>query len=215
MSNTSWTTRNVFPLIVMIWLLTLIGVRMMLRLQLFSPPTLCLSLPLSLWVLALYPRCVLTYARVGDALYFSVITSSSAGRLHRWWILHSRVLLSGIDLTLFTLLFPVYEFLSRLRKKFDPQRVQLCAHGHVPISKVLPKLHAEETHLWGAGLLEVPYVSLLEFLSSCYVSAFSLQCCTTTTHSSSWGSLSPSLSLRLLRPGWSYKVSLPQGARQT
>ena len=52
----------------------------------------------------------------------------------------------------------VYEFLSRLRKEFEPRRAQLLARGHVPISKVLSELRAEETRLRGVGLLEVPSV---------------------------------------------------------
>jgi hypothetical protein len=52
----------------------------------------------------------------------------------------------------------VYEFLSRLRKEFEPRRAQLLAHGHVPISEVLSELRVEETRLCGAGLLEVPSV---------------------------------------------------------
>uniref|UniRef100_A0A453QXF8 Uncharacterized protein n=1 Tax=Aegilops tauschii subsp. strangulata TaxID=200361 RepID=A0A453QXF8_AEGTS len=52
----------------------------------------------------------------------------------------------------------VYEFLSRLRGEFEPRRAQLFARGHVPISEVLSELRAEETHLRGAGLLQVPSV---------------------------------------------------------
>jgi hypothetical protein len=49
-----------------------------------------------------------------------------------------------------------YEFLSRLRKEFEPHRAQLLAHGRVPIFEVLSELRAEETRLRGAGFLEVP-----------------------------------------------------------
>jgi hypothetical protein len=52
----------------------------------------------------------------------------------------------------------VYEFLSRLRKEFEPRCAQLLAHGRVPISEVLSALWAEETHLCGAGFLEVSSV---------------------------------------------------------
>ena len=52
----------------------------------------------------------------------------------------------------------VYEFLSRLRKEFEPRRAQLLARGRVPLSEVLAELQAEETRLRGAGLLEVPSV---------------------------------------------------------
>jgi hypothetical protein len=41
----------------------------------------------------------------------------------------------------------VYEFLSRLRKEFEPRRAQLLARGRVPISEVLSELWAEETRL--------------------------------------------------------------------
>jgi hypothetical protein len=50
----------------------------------------------------------------------------------------------------------VYEFLSRLRKEFEPRRAQLLARGRVPISEVLSELRAEETRLRGACFLEVP-----------------------------------------------------------
>jgi len=50
----------------------------------------------------------------------------------------------------------VYEFLSRLRKEFEPRRAQLLARGRVPISEVLSELRAEEIRLRGAGFLEVP-----------------------------------------------------------
>jgi hypothetical protein len=52
----------------------------------------------------------------------------------------------------------VYEFLSQLRKEFEPRRTQLLARDCVPLSEVLSELHAEETRLRGAGLLEVPSV---------------------------------------------------------
>jgi hypothetical protein len=52
----------------------------------------------------------------------------------------------------------IYEFLSRLRKEFEPRRAQLLARGRVPISEVLSELRAEETRLRGAGFLEVPSV---------------------------------------------------------
>jgi hypothetical protein len=52
----------------------------------------------------------------------------------------------------------IYEFLSRLRKEFEPRRAQLLAHGHVLLSEVLSGLRAEETRLRGAGLLEVSSV---------------------------------------------------------
>jgi hypothetical protein len=52
----------------------------------------------------------------------------------------------------------VYEFLSRLRKEFEPRHAQLLARGRVPISEVLSELRAEETRLRGAGFLEVPSV---------------------------------------------------------
>jgi hypothetical protein len=58
----------------------------------------------------------------------------------------------------------VYEFLSRLRKEFEPRRAQLLARGRVLISEVLSELRAEETRLCGAGFLEVPYVLLLVVL---------------------------------------------------
>jgi hypothetical protein len=45
----------------------------------------------------------------------------------------------------------VYEFLSQLRKEFEPRRAQLLARGRVPISEVLSELRAEETRLRGAG----------------------------------------------------------------
>ncbi|KAK1609081.1 hypothetical protein QYE76_032754 [Lolium multiflorum] len=48
----------------------------------------------------------------------------------------------------------VFEFLSRLRKEFEPRRAQLLARGRVPLSEVLAELRAEETRLRGAGLLE-------------------------------------------------------------
>jgi hypothetical protein len=50
----------------------------------------------------------------------------------------------------------VYEFLSRLRKEFEPRRAQLLARGHVLISEVLSELRVEETCLRGAGFFEVP-----------------------------------------------------------
>ena len=52
----------------------------------------------------------------------------------------------------------IFEFLSRLRKEFEPRRAQLFARGRVPLSEVLAELRAEETRLRGAGLLEVPSV---------------------------------------------------------
>jgi hypothetical protein len=52
----------------------------------------------------------------------------------------------------------VYEFLSRLHKKFEPRRAQLLARGHLLISEVLSELRAEETRLRGAGFLKVPSV---------------------------------------------------------
>jgi hypothetical protein len=52
----------------------------------------------------------------------------------------------------------VYEFLSRLHKEFEPRHAQLLARGRVPISEVLSKLRAKETHLLDAGLLEVSSV---------------------------------------------------------
>jgi hypothetical protein len=52
----------------------------------------------------------------------------------------------------------VYEFLSQLRKEFEPRRAQLLARGRVPLSEVLSELRAEETRLRGVGLLEVPSV---------------------------------------------------------
>jgi hypothetical protein len=52
----------------------------------------------------------------------------------------------------------VYEFLSRLRKEFEPHHALLLARGRVPISEVLSELRAEETRLRGAGFLEVPFV---------------------------------------------------------
>jgi hypothetical protein len=52
----------------------------------------------------------------------------------------------------------IYEFLSQLRKKFEPRRAQLLARGRVPLSEVLSELRAEETRLRGFGLLEVPSV---------------------------------------------------------
>jgi hypothetical protein len=52
----------------------------------------------------------------------------------------------------------VYEFLSRLRKEFEPRRAQLLARGHVPNSEVLCELRAEEARLRGSGFLEVPSV---------------------------------------------------------
>jgi hypothetical protein len=52
----------------------------------------------------------------------------------------------------------VYEFLSRLRKEFEPCRAQRLARGRVSLSEVLSELWAEETRLRGAGLLEVPSV---------------------------------------------------------
>ncbi|KAK1606861.1 hypothetical protein QYE76_030534 [Lolium multiflorum] len=52
----------------------------------------------------------------------------------------------------------VFEFLSRLRKEFEPRRAQLLARGRVPLSEVLAELCAKETRLRGAGLLEVPSV---------------------------------------------------------
>jgi hypothetical protein len=52
----------------------------------------------------------------------------------------------------------VYEFLSRLRKEFEPRRAHLLARGRVPNSEVLFELRAEETRLRGAGFLEVPSV---------------------------------------------------------
>ncbi|KAK1652939.1 hypothetical protein QYE76_070744 [Lolium multiflorum] len=86
--------------------------------------------------------------------------------------LYTRVLLFGIGLILFVLCVPpvlfvvranlefqrVFEFLSRLRKEFEPCRAQLLARGRVPLSEVLAELLAEETRLRGAGLLEVPSV---------------------------------------------------------
>jgi hypothetical protein len=52
----------------------------------------------------------------------------------------------------------VYEFLSWLRKEFEPRLAQLLARGRVPISEALSELRAEETRLHGAGFLEVPSV---------------------------------------------------------
>jgi len=51
-----------------------------------------------------------------------------------------------------------YEFLSRLRKEFEPRRAQLLARGRVPISEVISELRAEETRLSGVGLLAVTSV---------------------------------------------------------
>ncbi|XP_048574741.1 uncharacterized protein LOC125555983 [Triticum urartu] len=52
----------------------------------------------------------------------------------------------------------VYEFLSRLRKEFEPQRAQLFARGRISLMEALSEIRAEETRLRGAGLLEVPSV---------------------------------------------------------
>jgi hypothetical protein len=49
----------------------------------------------------------------------------------------------------------VYEFLSQLRKEFEPRHTQLLARGRVPISELLSELRLEETRLRGAGLLDV------------------------------------------------------------
>lgn len=49
----------------------------------------------------------------------------------------------------------VFEFLSRLRKEFEPRRAQLLARGRVPLSEILAELRAEETRLRGDGLLAV------------------------------------------------------------
>uniref|UniRef100_A0ACD5YYN5 Uncharacterized protein n=1 Tax=Avena sativa TaxID=4498 RepID=A0ACD5YYN5_AVESA len=51
-----------------------------------------------------------------------------------------------------------FEFLSRLRKEFEPRRANLLARGRIPIAEVLSELRAEETRLRAAGLLEVPSV---------------------------------------------------------
>lgn len=48
--------------------------------------------------------------------------------------------------------------MSRLRKEFEPRRANLLARGCIPISEVLSKLHAGDTRLRGAGLLEIPSV---------------------------------------------------------
>ncbi|KAK1615007.1 hypothetical protein QYE76_020524 [Lolium multiflorum] len=45
----------------------------------------------------------------------------------------------------------IFEFLSWLRKEFEPRRAQLLARGRVPLFEVLDELRAEETRL-----LEVP-----------------------------------------------------------
>jgi hypothetical protein len=52
----------------------------------------------------------------------------------------------------------VYEFLSRLRKEFEPRCAQLFARGRVSLLEALSEIRAEETRLRGVGLLEVPYV---------------------------------------------------------
>ena len=52
----------------------------------------------------------------------------------------------------------VYEFLSRLRREFEPRRAQLFAQGRVPLLEVLLEIRTEETHLRGAGFLEIPLV---------------------------------------------------------
>jgi hypothetical protein len=52
----------------------------------------------------------------------------------------------------------VYEFLSRLRKEFEPRRAQLFARGRVSLLEALSEIRAEETRLRGVGLLEVPSV---------------------------------------------------------
>jgi hypothetical protein len=52
----------------------------------------------------------------------------------------------------------VYEFLSRLRREFEPRRAQLFARGRVSLLEALSEIRAEETRLRGAGLLEVPSV---------------------------------------------------------
>ena len=52
----------------------------------------------------------------------------------------------------------VYEFLSRLRKEFEPRRAQLLARGRISLMEALSEIRAEETRLRGAGLLEVPSV---------------------------------------------------------
>ena len=52
----------------------------------------------------------------------------------------------------------VYEFLSRLRKEFEPRRAQLFARGRISLMEALSEIRAEETRLRGAGLLEVPSV---------------------------------------------------------
>lgn len=53
----------------------------------------------------------------------------------------------------------LYEFLSRLRKEFEPQRARLFARvPRVTLLEALTELRAEETRLRGAGLLEIPTV---------------------------------------------------------
>ncbi|EMS52799.1 hypothetical protein TRIUR3_11486 [Triticum urartu] len=49
----------------------------------------------------------------------------------------------------------VYEFLSRLRKEFEPRRAQLFARGRISLMEALSEIRAEETRLRGAGLLEL------------------------------------------------------------
>ncbi|KAK1628939.1 hypothetical protein QYE76_003254 [Lolium multiflorum] len=105
------------------------------------------------------------YQPSGDALYLSVVRQSMPFSRVILLLMSStlRVLLFGVSLILSVhcvchcpdvrvdLEFQrVFEFLSRLRKEFEPRHAQL--------SEVLPELRAEETRLRGAGLLEIPSV---------------------------------------------------------
>ncbi|XP_073359353.1 uncharacterized protein [Aegilops tauschii subsp. strangulata] len=176
-----WPMRRLFRRIMVLCLFTPSGLMMMLVLQLFSLLVFCLSLLLSFWVFLLFFRCgpvfvsamsplVMPYTFLWfvRSMLFSRVTLLLMTFMHR-------VLLSGAQLDSLrsagcrtcpccqavqaNLEFHrVYEFLSRLRKEFEPRRAQLFARGRISLMEALSEIRAEETRLRGAGLLEVPSV---------------------------------------------------------
>ena len=78
----------------------------------------------------------------------------------------------------------VYEFLSQLRKEFEPRYTQLLARGRVSLMEALSEIGAEETCLCGACLLEVPSVLIARYSATRLLHP--LWCSAAPTHSSWW-----------------------------
>ncbi|XP_037422916.1 uncharacterized protein LOC119287464 [Triticum dicoccoides] len=148
-----WPMRRLFRRIMVLCLFTPSGLMMMLVLQLFSLLVFCLSLLLSFWVFLLSSRCgpifVSAMSPLSSAIWRQLDSLRSAG-------CRTCPCCQAVQADLE--FHRVYEFLSRLRKEFEPRRAQLFARGRISLMEALSEIRAEETRLRGAGLLEVPSV---------------------------------------------------------